>query len=192
MFADVSVYAEAELVTKLCDLEAGTALPRDEGSSSGFALEAIEGGLSVYEIFLNAFSTQCGGAANGYVAVPSFELFGTNYTRVPLRPCRRNSSRGHRLGALVAARSRLQSLTARTVSPAYAPGTSFDSLLCGRRDSNPRYPCEYAGFQNMGRREPVGPTKGTRSQPERPCRVNQPKSAAQALTAPGDRAGLRA
>jgi hypothetical protein len=85
VFADVSVFAEPALTTKLCDLTEGTALPRDEGSSAGFALESVNAGVSVYEVFLNAFSAQCEGAATGYIGVPAFQLFGTNYVRVPFR-----------------------------------------------------------------------------------------------------------
>ncbi len=83
VFADVSVYAEPELVTKLCDLEPGAAVPRDN-TNAGYVLETPNAGDgSIYEIFLNAFSAQCGGAASGYINVPRTMLFGSNRVLVP-------------------------------------------------------------------------------------------------------------
>jgi hypothetical protein len=85
VFADVTVYAEAGLVTPICELAAGTALARDSASSAGFGLESFGDGVSVYEIFLNAFSAQCGGAASGYISVPGIQLFGSGHVVVPFR-----------------------------------------------------------------------------------------------------------
>jgi hypothetical protein len=83
VFADVSVYAEPELVTDICALEAGAALPRDTGVSAGYALSSFVNGSAVYEIFLNAFSAQCGGAESGYVSVPTIHLFDSDRVLVP-------------------------------------------------------------------------------------------------------------
>jgi len=85
VFADVTVYAEAELVTPICELTAGTALPRDSASGAGFGLESSGADVSIYEIFLNAFSPQCGGAASGYISVPRIQLFGSAHVVVPFR-----------------------------------------------------------------------------------------------------------
>lgn len=84
VFADVSVYAEPELATKLCDLKAGTALPRVlDAKGAGYALESNSAASAIYEIFLNAFSPQCGGASSGYVTVPVIQLFGSAHIVVP-------------------------------------------------------------------------------------------------------------
>jgi hypothetical protein len=85
VFADVSVYAEPELVTKICDLEAGEALPRDMTTGAGYGLENSGSDSSIYEVFLNAFSAQCGGAVNGYISVPRIHLFGTARVLVPFQ-----------------------------------------------------------------------------------------------------------
>jgi len=85
VFTDVSVYAEPELATKLCDLPAGTALPRDDATALGYGLEEAGATTSIYEIYLNAFSAQCGGAASGYISVPTIQLFGSAYVVVPFR-----------------------------------------------------------------------------------------------------------
>jgi hypothetical protein len=86
VFADVSVYAEPGLVTKLCDLKAGTALPRVlDAMGAGYVLESNSAGSAIYEIFLNAFGPQCGGASNGYVSVPVIQLFGTPHIVVPFQ-----------------------------------------------------------------------------------------------------------
>jgi hypothetical protein len=85
VFYDTSVFADEALTTKLCDLKAGTVLPRTS-AISGYS---IAGGLSfsgpaTYELFLNAFSAQCGGAANGYVSVPDTEVLGTTTWLLPV------------------------------------------------------------------------------------------------------------
>jgi hypothetical protein len=85
VFTDVSVFAEPELTTRLCDLSAGTALPHDDASSAGYALEGVGTTSSIYEIYLNAFSAECGGAESGYISVPAIQLFGSAYVVVPFR-----------------------------------------------------------------------------------------------------------
>jgi hypothetical protein len=83
VFADVTVFAEPELVTKICDLKAGAAVMRDVGTGSGSGLQTPGDATSVYEIFLNAFSAQCGGAENGYVQVHEITVFGSPRTFAP-------------------------------------------------------------------------------------------------------------
>jgi len=83
VFADVTVFAEPELVTEICALQAGDAVLRDEMAASGYAVETIGDESAVYEIFLNAFSAQCGGAQNGYVSVPMIHALGSDRVLVP-------------------------------------------------------------------------------------------------------------
>ncbi|HEY3499030.1 MAG TPA: hypothetical protein VGK73_30270 [Polyangiaceae bacterium] len=83
-FTNVSVYAEEALSTKLCDLPYGSVVPR-ASSSSGYSAVTLDFfGPNTYEVFLNAFGPQCGGADRGYVSVPQVELFGTNTWLVPI------------------------------------------------------------------------------------------------------------
>lgn len=86
VFMDVTVYAEASMTTELCTLAAGTVLPVDARQNYGFALETFGSGTepSIYSIFLNAFSAQCGGAEVGYVATPTTEVFGSTTVLVPI------------------------------------------------------------------------------------------------------------
>jgi hypothetical protein len=83
VFADVSVFAEAELVTKLCDLKAGTTVMHDNAKNAGYSLETSSAGTSVYKVFLNAFSAQCGGADNGYIRVGAITALGSTRILVP-------------------------------------------------------------------------------------------------------------
>ena len=86
VFTDVSVYAEETLVTKLCDLEAGTTVPLEGGMATGFGLVGTSGGAAVYEIFLNTVSALCGDAESGFVSVPLVNVLGINTYLVPIRP----------------------------------------------------------------------------------------------------------
>jgi len=85
VFDDVSVYAEEALTTKLCDLTAGTALP-ETNSSSGYSLasDLAFSGPAIYEVYLNAFSAQCGAAPTGFISVPQTRSFGTMTWLVPI------------------------------------------------------------------------------------------------------------
>jgi hypothetical protein len=84
VFTDVSLFAAADLATKICDLSAGSVVPLDS-TSSGFSSTTLDfSGPETYEIFLNAFSAQCGGAASGFVSVPQTQLFGTTTWLVPI------------------------------------------------------------------------------------------------------------
>ena len=85
VFADISVYAAEDLATKLCDLAAGAVLPRDSGSMAGYSAASFNfSGNNTYEVYLNAFGAQCGGAEVGYVSVPSTQLFGATTWLVPI------------------------------------------------------------------------------------------------------------
>lgn len=83
VFKDVSVYAEQELTTKLCDLQAGRVLPA-AGSARGYALAGSIGETVVYEVLLGPFSTECGGQPRGYVRVPQTRSFGAITWLVPI------------------------------------------------------------------------------------------------------------
>ena len=86
VFADVSVFAEPGLVTSLCALKQGTVLPRVlDARGAGYVLESESATGDIYEVYLNAFSPQCGGATSGYISVPVMELFGTPHIVVPFR-----------------------------------------------------------------------------------------------------------
>ena len=85
VFDDVSVYADEAMTTKLCDLQRGTVLPRDTGTSSGFSAVTLNfSGPNTYDVYLNAFSAQCGNAESGYVSVPSVRVFGSTTWLVPI------------------------------------------------------------------------------------------------------------
>jgi hypothetical protein len=81
VFADVSVYSDEALTTKVCELSAGSVLPLETGKTTGFSSVSFEfSGPNTYELYLNAFSAQCGGSATGYISVPEIEVFGTTTT----------------------------------------------------------------------------------------------------------------
>jgi hypothetical protein len=87
VFANVSVYDSLELKNKLCDLPANTVKLRDTGSMAGY--ESTDNsfnfsGNNTYEVYLNAFSGQCGGAKTGFVSVPMVEVLGTHTWLVPI------------------------------------------------------------------------------------------------------------
>jgi hypothetical protein len=84
-FTDVSVYSDQALTMKLCDLPKGTVAPMDTAAGAGFSATSFNlSGPTVYEVELNAFSAQCGGAASGYVSVPQTSLFGATTWLVPI------------------------------------------------------------------------------------------------------------
>jgi len=85
VFADVSVFAEPQLTTKICDLAAGAAVPRDPAKNAGYEVEISGAGApsAVYKVFLNAFSSQCGGMDNGYVRVWPFTALGSRRLLAP-------------------------------------------------------------------------------------------------------------
>lgn len=72
-------------VTKLCDLAAGTAYPRDPSSWAGFAVtgNGSSGGAATHEVYLNSLGADCGGAERGYISVPNSRVLGV-HTRLAL------------------------------------------------------------------------------------------------------------
>jgi hypothetical protein len=86
VFADVSVYAAEDLATKICDLSAGTVLPRDTSVMAGYSATTLGfSGDNTFEVYLNVFSAQCGGAEIGYVSVPETTLFGATTWLCPIQ-----------------------------------------------------------------------------------------------------------
>ena len=83
-FRDVTFYTTKDLSTKLCDLAAETALPRDTTTSAGYSTTTLSfSGPVTYEVQLNAFSAQCG-AASGFISVPATQVLGTTTWLVPV------------------------------------------------------------------------------------------------------------
>jgi len=85
VFSDVTVYAEEELSTPLCELAAGRVLPL-EPNGAGYGITGSNAGSGiVYEVILNAFSAECGAADRGYVDVPRTTLWGSSTALVPFQ-----------------------------------------------------------------------------------------------------------
>ena len=82
VFTDVSVFAEKELTTKVCDLGKGAVLPAGTGAR-GYSYSGPLGSSVIYEVFLGPFSAECGGLTNGYVSVPQTHSLGTITWLVP-------------------------------------------------------------------------------------------------------------
>lgn len=82
-FKDVSVYAEQELTTKLCDLSEGSVLPAGSGGR-GYGFAGTQGNSATYEVILGPFSVECGGQPRGYVRVPQTRSFGSTTWLVPI------------------------------------------------------------------------------------------------------------
>lgn len=85
VFKDVTFYATESLEQELCTLSAGSVLPRDS-TAAGFS---VTGGISLggpqtYQVFLNAFSGQCG-ASSGFTKVPEVSVLGRQTNLVPVR-----------------------------------------------------------------------------------------------------------
>jgi len=83
VFADVSIFAEPGLTTKLCDLKNGDKVLRDSAKNAGYALKTSGATSSVYQVFLNAFSAQCDNADNGYISVTTINVLGSRSILVP-------------------------------------------------------------------------------------------------------------
>jgi hypothetical protein len=85
VFSDTIVYAEEALSTPICELSAGTTTPRDTTAGAGYAITGSSVGSSMtYEVILNSFSADCGGADRGYISVPQTSLFGSSTWLVPI------------------------------------------------------------------------------------------------------------
>jgi len=85
VFSDAIVYDSEDLSTPICELVAGSAHPRDTSLQSGYAstTTGVNTGVT-YEVQLNSFGPECGGAEVGYVSVPRTTLFGTTTWLVPI------------------------------------------------------------------------------------------------------------
>lgn len=83
VFTDVSVFADEDLTTKICDLSAGSVLSA-EGTGRGFGFTRSDGEAAIYEVILGPFSEECDQQGTGYVRVPRVELFGSATWLVPL------------------------------------------------------------------------------------------------------------
>lgn len=82
VFDDVSVFADEELTTKICDLSEGSVLRAAAGSGYGFS--SSSGASAIYEVILGPFSAECEGHGLGYVLVPRTTIFGTTTWLVPI------------------------------------------------------------------------------------------------------------
>ncbi len=75
VFADVTVFETEALESVLCELSAGTVLPRDTSSQAGYAALSFNfTGPTTYSVELNAFSEQCGGQSTGFISVPETQV----------------------------------------------------------------------------------------------------------------------
>ncbi len=83
VFKDVSVFAEKELTTKICDLSAGSVLPAGS-SGRGYALAGSSNGATIYQVILGPFGAQCGERDSGYVRVAQTHSFGSTTWLVPI------------------------------------------------------------------------------------------------------------
>lgn len=86
VFADVTVFADEAMTTELCMLEAGTVMPTG-GGQRGYSLagEFQLSGPLTYEVYLDAYSEQCGQAESGFVSAPEVQLFGFATNVVPIQ-----------------------------------------------------------------------------------------------------------
>ena len=85
VFTDVTVYDSEALTKEICSLSAGTVVPRDTTTNAGYQSTAFNfSGPQTYEIMLNALSSQCGGATDGYVSVPQTTVLGVTTWLVPI------------------------------------------------------------------------------------------------------------
>lgn len=88
VFDDVSVYDTEALTNKLCDLSAGTVVPRDTAVFSGYGVTSSEfdlTGSETYEVFLNTLSPACQNAEKGYISVPQTTVLGIHTWIVPIQ-----------------------------------------------------------------------------------------------------------
>jgi hypothetical protein len=83
VFTSVSVFAEEELATKVCDLEAGSVLPAS-GIGRGYGFSGSVPGAAIYEVILGPFSAECEGLGSGFVRVPQTRSFGSSTYLVPI------------------------------------------------------------------------------------------------------------
>jgi len=84
VFNDVSVFAEKELTTKICDLSAGTSAPAGTGARGYSLAGSAAGGTTIYQVLLGPFSAQCGGHDQGYVRLSQTQSLGSTTWLVPI------------------------------------------------------------------------------------------------------------
>jgi hypothetical protein len=83
VFKSISVFAEKELTTKMCDLSEGSVLPAGS-SARGYSFTGSLGESALYELILGPFSAQCQGQGTGFVKVPQTRSFGATTWLVPV------------------------------------------------------------------------------------------------------------
>lgn len=83
VFNDVTVFAEKELTTKVCELSAGSVLPAGN-SGRGYAFVSAVQGAAVYQLILGPFGAECNGLGSGYIRVPQTKSFGSMTYLVPV------------------------------------------------------------------------------------------------------------
>jgi hypothetical protein len=83
VFMNVTVFAEQELTTKICDLTQGSVLPAGSGGR-GYAFTGSSGDAAIYEVILGPFSAECGGRDRGYIRAPRTSSLGSTTFLVPI------------------------------------------------------------------------------------------------------------
>jgi hypothetical protein len=83
VFNDVSVFAEKELSTKSCTLDAGSVLPAGN-AGRGYSFSGSVGGSAIYNVILGPFSAECQGIDSGYISVPQTRSFNSTTWLVPI------------------------------------------------------------------------------------------------------------
>jgi len=83
VFKSVSVFAEKELKTKICDLSEGAVLPSG-ATGGGYSFAGSLGESALYQVILGPFGEQCQGMTEGYISVPQTQSFGSTTWLVPI------------------------------------------------------------------------------------------------------------
>ena len=88
VFVDTVLYEEAELMTPVCQLFAGTAAPT---LSSGFAIAGdldFDGGGTPYKVFLGGLADLCDGRTEAFLSVRLAVVGSGNHTAIPIQTFR--------------------------------------------------------------------------------------------------------
>ncbi|MCB9546851.1 MAG: hypothetical protein H6706_13485 [Myxococcales bacterium] len=90
VFADTTVYADADGTDVLCELPAGTQVKSDDGGSH-FLTPTSEGldfsaDFQTYQYALGALSARCGGAEEGFIRAPQVMAGGVEQLALPIGP----------------------------------------------------------------------------------------------------------
>jgi len=84
-FTDAVFFDSEELSSEICRISTGTYLRLDPTRNAGAAATSFTlDGPQTYEVALNAFSDQCGGAETGYVRVPQTVVLGVHTWLLPI------------------------------------------------------------------------------------------------------------